>query len=164
MGLIRNAKIFPHLWYTKEAEEAAKFYVSIFPNSRIDRVNALLSESPSGPPGSVKVVDFTLFGQPFQAMSAGPLDPFNHAISMVVVCDDQAELDRYWAQLLEGGKAEACGWLRDRFGVSWQIVPKVLDEYMDDRDPVRAKRVGDAMLKMVKLEIAPLVAAYEGRG
>ena len=164
MRLNRSAKIFPHLWYTKEAEEAAKFYVSIFPNSRIDRVNTLLSESPSGPPGSVKVVDFTLFGQPFQAMSAGPLDPFNHAISMVVVCDDQAELDRYWTQLLEGGTTEACGWLRDRFGVSWQIVPKVLDEYMDDRDPVRAKRVSDAMLKMIKLDIAPLVAAYEGRG
>jgi predicted 3-demethylubiquinone-9 3-methyltransferase (glyoxalase superfamily) len=163
MGLNRSAKIFPHLWYTKEAEEAAAFYVSIFPDSRVDRVTPLLSESPSGPPGSVKVVDFTLFGQPFQAISAGPLDPFNHSISLVVVCDDQAELDRYWSKLLEQGAEEQCGWLRDRFGVSWQIVPKVLDEYMDARDPARAKRVSDAMLKMVKLDIAALTAAYEGR-
>lgn len=164
MGLNRSAKIFPHFWYAKEAEEAARFYASVFPDSRVDRVTTLQSESPSGPPGSVKVVDFTLFGQPFQAIMAGPLDPFNHAISMVVVCDNQAELDDYWAKLLEGGSAEQCGWLRDRFGVSWQIVPKVLDEYMGDRDPARARRVSDAMLKMVKLDIAGLVAAYEGRG
>ncbi|HEY6880717.1 MAG TPA: VOC family protein [Polyangiales bacterium] len=163
MSLNRRAKIFPHLWYTKEAEQAAQFYVSIFPDSRIDRVTTLLSESPSGPPGSVKVVNFTLFGSPFQAMSAGPLDPFNHAISMVVTCDDQAELDRYWNQLLEGGTPEACGWLRDRFGVCWQIVPKRMDDLMDDRDPVRAKRVSDAMLTMIKLDIATLEAAYEGR-
>lgn len=163
MGLNRSAKIFPHFWYTTEAEEAAKFYASVFPNSRVDRVITLQSESPSGPPGSVKVVDFTLFGQPFQALTAGPLDPFNHAISMVVVCEDQAELDRYWEKLLEGGSAEQCGWLRDRFGVSWQIVPKLLDEYMGDTDPARARRVSDAMLKMVKLDIAGLVSAYEGR-
>lgn len=164
MGLNRSAKIFPHFWYAKEAEEAATFYASIFPDARVDRVITLQSESPSGPPGSVKVVDFTLFGQPFQAITAGPLDPFNHAISMVVVCDDQAELDGYWTKLLEGGSAEQCGWLRDRFGVSWQIVPKVLDEYMGDHDATRARRVSDAMLKMVKLDIAGLTAAYEGRG
>src|SRR5436853_7625439 len=102
-----RSKIFPHLWYAKEAEEAARFSASIFPDSRVDRVTPLLSDSPSGPPGSVKVVDFTLFGQRFQAISAGPLDPFNHAISLVVVCNDQAELDRYWDALLKGGKAEA---------------------------------------------------------
>ena len=95
MGVKRSSKIFPHLWYAKEAEEAAAFYASIFPDSRVDRVTPLLSDSPSGPPGSVKVVDFTLFGQRFLAISAGPLDPFNHAISLVVVCNDQAELDRY---------------------------------------------------------------------
>ncbi len=163
MALNRKAKIFPHLWYTEEAEEAAQFYASVFPDSRVDRVTKLMSESPSGPPGSVKVVDFTLFGQPFQAISAGPLDPFNHAISMVVTCDDQAELDRYWNKLVEGGGCvEQCGWLRDRFGVCWQIVPKIMDELMDERDPVRAKRVSDAMLKMVKLDIAALCAAYEG--
>jgi predicted 3-demethylubiquinone-9 3-methyltransferase (glyoxalase superfamily) len=163
MGLKRSSKIFPHLWYAKEAEEAAAFYASIFPDSRVDRVTPLLSDSPSGPPGSVKVVDFTLFGQRFQAMSAGPLDPFNHAVSLVVVCDDQAELDRYWDALLKGGKAEACGWLQDKYGVSWQIVPAVMDEMMSDKDPARSKRVTDAMLKMVKLDIAKLQAAYAGK-
>ena len=102
MALQGKSKIFTHLWYAKEAEEAAKFYASIFPNSRVDRVTPLLSESPSGPAGSVKVVDFTLFGQRFQAMTAGPHHDFNDAISMVVLCDDQAELDRYWNALLEG--------------------------------------------------------------
>jgi predicted 3-demethylubiquinone-9 3-methyltransferase (glyoxalase superfamily) len=165
MSLNRTARIFPHLWYTKEAEEAAQFYVSIFPDSRIDRVTTLQSETPSGPPGSVKVVDFTLFGQRFQAITAGPLDPFNHAISLVVTCEDQAELDRYWSRLLEGGGAtEACGWLRDRYGVCWQIVPTLMDELMGDRDPVRARRVSDAMMKMVKLDIAALQAAHEGHG
>jgi predicted 3-demethylubiquinone-9 3-methyltransferase (glyoxalase superfamily) len=162
MASTKSAKIFPFLWYTKEAEDAAKFYASIFPNSRVDRVTSLMSESPSGPPGSVKVVDFTLFGQPFQAMSAGRHDPFNDAISMVVVCDNQAELDRYWDALLQGGgKPQACGWLMDRYGVRWQIVPAVLSEMMSDKDPVRSKKASDAMLKMVKLDIATLEKAYK---
>src|SRR5205807_3012329 len=111
MGLKGRSKIFPHLWYAKEAEEAAKFYASIFPDSRVDGVTSLQSDSPSGPAGSVKVVEFTLFGQRFQAMSAGPHHDFNDAISMVVLCDDQAELDRYWKALLrDGGKPQACGW------------------------------------------------------
>jgi predicted 3-demethylubiquinone-9 3-methyltransferase (glyoxalase superfamily) len=161
MAAKASAKIFPHLWYAKEAEEAAKFYASIFPDSRVDRVTSLLSESPSGPPGSVKVVAFTLFGQPFQAMSAGPHHEFNDAISMVVLCDNQAELDRYWNALLEGGgKPQACGWLIDRFGLRWQIVPAVLDEMMRDKDAARSKRVTDALLKMVKLDIAALEKAY----
>ena len=163
MAMKQGSKIFPHFWYAKEAEEAARFYASIFPDSRVDRVNTMQSESPSGPPGSVKVVDFTLFGQRLQAISAGPLEPFNHAISMVVVCDDQQELDRYWNALLVGGKAEQCGWLKDKYGLSWQIVPAVMDEMMSDKDPVRSKRVTDAMLKMVKLDIAKLKAAYEGK-
>jgi len=163
MAVKQSSKILPFFWFAKKAEEAAAFYASIFPNSRVDRVTALHSDSPSGPAGSVKVVDFTLFGQRFQAMSAGPLDPFNHAISMVVLCDDQAELDRYWNALLKGGKAEACGWLQDKYGVSWQIVPAVMDELMGDQDPVRSKRVTDAMLKMVKLDIAKLQAAYGGK-
>jgi predicted 3-demethylubiquinone-9 3-methyltransferase (glyoxalase superfamily) len=113
------------------------------------------------PPGSVKVVDFTLFGQRFQAMTAGPHHEFNDAISIVVLCDDQAELDRYWNALLEGGgKPQACGWLIDRFGLRWQIVPAILDELMGDKDPARSKRVTDAMLKMVKLDIAALQKAY----
>src|SRR5262247_2665530 len=130
-----SQKIFPFLWYAKEAEEAARFYASIFPDSRVDRVSKLLSESPSGPPGSVQVVDFTLFGQRFQAMSAGPHHEFNDAISLVVLCQDQAELDRYWNALLAGGgRPQACGWLIDRFGLRWQIVPSIMDEMMRDRD------------------------------
>jgi predicted 3-demethylubiquinone-9 3-methyltransferase (glyoxalase superfamily) len=156
-------KITPFLWYTKEAEEAAEFYAAIFPNSRVKRVVAMPSESPSGPPGSVKVVDFELFGQEFTAMSAGPLDPFNHAVSFVVSCDDQAEVDRYWDALRDGGAVEQCGWLRDRFGVSWQIVPTMLNELMADVDRARAKRVSDAMLKMVKIDVALLEKAAAGK-
>jgi predicted 3-demethylubiquinone-9 3-methyltransferase (glyoxalase superfamily) len=155
-----NAKIFTHLWYASEAEEAAKFYASVFPDSRVDSVWTLPTDSPSGPTGSVKVVSFTVLGQPFQAMSAGPHDEFNDAISLVVNCDDQAELDRYWDALIEGGgKPQACGWINDRFGVRWQIVPTVLETLMRDPDPVRAKKVADAMLKMVKLDIAALQKA-----
>jgi predicted 3-demethylubiquinone-9 3-methyltransferase (glyoxalase superfamily) len=158
-----RSRIYTFLWYAKEAEEAAKFYASIFPDSRVDRVTPMLSESPSGPPGSVKVVDFTLFGERFQAMTAGPHHDFNDAISIVVECDDQAELDRYWTALLaKGGKEEACGWLIDRFGLRWQIVPAVLGEMMGDKDPARSKRVTDAMLKMIKLDIAALEKAYRG--
>jgi predicted 3-demethylubiquinone-9 3-methyltransferase (glyoxalase superfamily) len=156
-----KAKIFPFLWYAKDAEEAARRYTSIFPDSRVNGVTALQSESPSGPPGSVKVVDFTLFGQPFRAMSAGPHHDFNDAVSMVVLCDNQAELDRYWNELLEGGgKPQACGWLIDRFGLRWQIIPAAFEEMMRDKDPVRSKRVTDAMMKMVKFDIAALEKAY----
>ena len=156
-----RAKIFPFLWYAKEAEQAAKFYASIFPDSRVDRVTAMQSETPSGPPGSVKVVDFTLLGQRFQAMTAGPHDEFNDAISMMVLCEDQAELDRYWNALLEGGgKPVACGWLVDRFGVRWQIVPAVFEEMMRDEDPARSRRVTDAMMQMIKFDIAALEKAY----
>jgi predicted 3-demethylubiquinone-9 3-methyltransferase (glyoxalase superfamily) len=153
-------KITPFLWYAKEAEEAAAFYASIFPDSRVNRITALPSESPSGPPGSVKVVEFVLFGQTFIAMSAGPLDPFNHAVSFVVNCDDQAEIDRYWNALLAGGSAEQCGWLKDRFGLSWQIVPTALGRMMAAPDLARAKRASDAMMKMVKIDIAALEAAF----
>jgi predicted 3-demethylubiquinone-9 3-methyltransferase (glyoxalase superfamily) len=152
-------KITPFLWYSKEAEEAATFYSSIFPDSHVVRVTAM----PSGPPGSVKVVDFVLFGQAFAAMSAGQLDPFNHAISFVVNCESQAEIDRYWDALLVGGTAEACGWLKDRFGVSWQIVPTVMFEMMADPDRAKAKRACDAMLTMIKFDIATLQAAYAGQ-
>ncbi|MEO7852042.1 MAG: VOC family protein [Rubrivivax sp.] len=155
-------KITPFLWYATEAEGAARLYTSLFPDSRIKRIVSMPSESPSGPPESVKLVDFELFGQSFTAMSAGPLDPFNHAISFVVDCADQAEIDRYWNALLEGGSAEQCGWLKDRFGVSWQIVPSVLLKMMDDPDRVKAKRASDAIMQMVKLDIAALQAAYEG--
>ena len=155
-------KIVPFLWYSKDAEEAAAFYTSIFPDSRITRVTTLPSESPSGPPGSVKIVEFTLSGQSFTAMTAGPLDPFNHAVSFVVNCDNQAEVDRYWSALLEGGSAEQCGWLKDKFGVSWQIIPTVLGEMMASSDRAKAKRAADAMLKMVKIDIAALQSAFAG--
>jgi len=157
------AKITPFIWYAKEAEEAATFYASIFPDSRVTRVTALPSESPSGPPGSVKVVEFVLCGQPFTAMTAGQKEPFNHAISFVVNAEDQAEIDRYWNGLLKGGGSpEQCGWLKDRFGVSWQVVPTIFEEMMADPDRAKAKRVTDAMMKMVKFDIAALKAAYSG--
>ena len=155
-------KITPHLWYAKEAEEAAAFYASIFPDSRVTRVTEMPAESPSGPPGSVKIVEFVLFGQDFMAISAGPLDAFNHSISFLVNCDTQEEIDRYWNALLEGGSAEQCGWLKDRYGLSWQIAPTVLGEMMTDPDKAKAKRVAEAMLKMVKLDVGALQAAYAG--
>lgn len=156
-----NTKIYTHLWYAKGAEEAAKFYAGIFPNSRVDGIWPLPSDSPSGSAGSVKVVDFTLLGLRFQAITAGPHHEFNDAISIVVLCDSQEELDRYWNALLEGGgRPQACGWLIDRYGLRWQIVPARLDEMTRDPDPARSKRVTDALLKMVKLDIAELDAAY----
>lgn len=155
-------KIVPFLWFAREAEEAARFYASIFPDSRVDRVWAMPAESPSGPAGAVKVVEFTLCGQAFTAMSAGTLDPFNHAISLFVVCEDQQEIDRYWEALLRGGTAEACGWLRDRFGVSWQIAPRALIEMMADPDREKAARAAKAMMTMQKLDLATLRAAFAG--
>ncbi|RKE37496.1 putative 3-demethylubiquinone-9 3-methyltransferase (glyoxalase superfamily) [Paraburkholderia sp. BL23I1N1] len=150
-------KITPFLWYSEEAEEAAAFYAGIFPDSRVTRVTSVPSA------GSVKMVEFVLFGQPFIAMSAGGTDPFNHSVSLMVSCDDQEELDRYWNALLEGGGSpEACGWLKDRFGVSWQITPTVQIEMMADPHPAKARRVAEAMLKMVKFDIATLKAAYAG--
>ncbi len=151
--------ITPTLWYSREAEEAAKFYVSIFPNSRIDRVTALPAASPSGPVGSVRIVELTLLGQPFEAFSAGPLDQFNHSISLTVSCDTQEEIDRYWDALLQGGTPEQCGWLKDRYGVSWQIVPKVLSELVADPDREKARRATEAMLRMIKLDIGELERA-----
>lgn len=163
MASKRSPRIFPFLWYAKDAEKAARFYVSIFPNSRVNYVTALESDSPSGPPGSVKVVDFTLFGQPFQAMTAGPHHEFNDAISLTVLCKNQEELDRYWKALLKGGgKPQACGWLNDRYGVRWQIVPEVMETMMRDRNRKRSKRVTDAMLTMVKFDIATLKKAWKG--
>jgi predicted 3-demethylubiquinone-9 3-methyltransferase (glyoxalase superfamily) len=163
MTMNQRSKIFPHLWYAREAEEAARFYASIFPDSRVDAVTDLPTDSPSGPAGSVKIVDFTLFGQRMQAMTAGPHHEFNDAISLVVLCKDQAELDRYWKAILEGGgKEQACGWINDRFGVRWQIVPAAMDEMMRDTDTARRKRVADVMMKMVKLDIATLEKAHRG--
>ncbi|CAG1013391.1 MAG: VOC family protein [Rhizobiaceae bacterium] len=155
------AKITPHLWFVDRVDEAAAFYVSIFPGSSLDRVTTIEADTPSGPAGSVKVVEFTLAGQPFMAIGAGPLDPFNHAVSFMVNCDDQAEIDHYWNHLLDGGAAEQCGWLRDRYGLSWQIVPAAMGEMMAHPDRARVRRVTEAMLSMVKFDIAALERAFE---
>lgn len=158
-----SPKLLPFLWYASEAEEAAAFYAAIFSGSRVDRVTVLQSDTPGGPPGAVKIVDFTLLGQPLRAMSAARHHEFNDAISLVVLCDDQAELDRYWDALLAGGgRPQACGWLVDRFGVRWQLVPAALDTMLRDADPARAKLVTDAMLQMVKLDLAALERAVRG--
>jgi predicted 3-demethylubiquinone-9 3-methyltransferase (glyoxalase superfamily) len=163
MATKTTQKIVPALWYVKEAEEAARFYASVFPESRVDRVSALPAESPSGPAGSVKTVEFTLFGQQFFAMSAGPHHEFNDAISFMVMCNSQQEIDRYWNAIQEnGGKPQACGWIMDRYGVRWQINPVQLGEWMTDKDQTKAKRVAEEMLKQVKLDIAKLEAAFNG--
>jgi predicted 3-demethylubiquinone-9 3-methyltransferase (glyoxalase superfamily) len=156
-------KIVPHLWYAREAAEAARFYATVFPDSRVDRVTSLPADSPGGPAGSVDVVEFTLFGQRFMAISAGPHDSFNDAISFLVNCDSQAEIDRYWNALLEhGGKPQACGWIIDRYGVRWQITPTVLGAMMTDKDQAKAKRVTREFLKQVKIDIARLEKASRG--
>ena len=155
-----SARIVPHLWFVDNAVEAANFYVSVFPDSRMDSVTPIPADTPSGPAGSVPVVEFTLAGQPFMAISAGPLDSFNHAISLMVNCEDQAEIDRLWDALSAGGAIEMCGWLKDRYGVSWQIVPAVLGEMMKDPDRARARAVTEAMLQMKKFDIARLEQAY----
>jgi len=150
------SRIVPHLWYVKEAEDAARFYTSLFPKSRIDRAWTVAE--------TVRCVEFRLFGQPFFAMSAGPHDPFNDAVSFRVSCRSQAEVDRYWSALLKnGGKEVACGWIVDKFGVRWQIVPIALMEMMADRDQKKAAQVAAEMQKQVKFDIAKLKAAFKGR-
>ena len=164
MSKLASQKIVPHLWYAHEAADAARFYATVFPDSRVDRITSLPAESPSGPAGSVDVVEFTLCGQAFMAISAGPHDAFNDAVSFLVNCESQAEIDRYWSALLEnGGKPQACGWIIDKYGVRWQIVPAALGEMITDPDQTKAKRVAEEMLRQVKFDVAKLRAAYEGR-
>ncbi len=156
------SKVSPFLWFARDVEEAVRFYVSVIPKSGFDGIWTLAAESPSGPHGSVKIVEFNLGGVQFQAMEAQGPDSFNHSVSFVVACQDQAEVDRLWEALGKDGAYEACGWLKDKYGVSWQIVPDGLIKMMKDKDRTRARRVAEAMMSMVKLEIAPLRAAYEG--
>ncbi len=157
-------RIVPHLWYAKEAEEAARFYATVFPDSRVDRVTSLPADSPGGPAGSVDIVEFTLFGQRFMAISAGPHDSFNDAVSFLVNCSSQSQIDRYWNALLaNGGKPQACGWIIDRYGVRWQIVPTVLGEMITDQDKARSRRVAQEMLTQVKFDISKLEAAFRGK-
>lgn len=155
-------KVTQHLWYEKDMEAAVRFYTSLIPGSRIESISAVMADNPSGPAGSVRIADFSLGGQNYMAIEAGPLDPFNHSFSIMVEVDAQEELDRLWGALLEGGSPEQCGWLKDRWGLCWQIAPKRLRELMDDSDPAVVKRVTEQMLKMVKLDIAPLEAAAKG--
>ena len=157
------SKISPCLWFDGEAEEAAKFYVSLLPDSKIEHVQKNTVDSPAGKAGSVLVVEFTLAGQRFMALNGGKAFDFTHAISFKIVCADQAEVDRYWDALSAGGSVEQCGWLKDRYGVSWQIVPTALPQYLAGSDPAGAQRAMQAMLQMVKLDIAGLKRAYEGK-
>ena len=154
------SKITPCLWFDGEAEEAARFYVSLLPESRVDHVQKNVTDSPAGKAGSVLIVKFTLAGQRFLALNGGTRFEYTHAISFMVDCADQAEVDRLWDALSDGGSVERCGWLKDRYGVSWQIVPSVLPQLLGDPDPAKAQRVMQAMLQMVKLDIAGLQAAH----
>lgn len=160
-------KITPCLWFDTQAEEAAQYYCAIFRNSRIlniSRYGEAGHEIHGMPAGSVLTVEFELDGQAFTALNGGPVFKFNEAISLQVNCDDQEELDRYWDRLSAGGDetAQQCGWLKDKYGVSWQIVPAVLTDMMADADPRKTERVMTALLKMKKLDIAELKRAYEG--
>ena len=157
------SKITPCLWFDSKAEEAARFYVSLLPNSRIDHVQKNVTDSPAGKAGSVLIVKFTLAGQGFLALNGGTRFEYTPAISFQVDCADQAEVDRLWDALSKGGSVERCGWLRDRYGVSWQIVPSVLPQLLGGTDAAGAQRAMQAMLQMVKLDIAELKKAYEGR-
>lgn len=155
-------KVTQHLWFEKDMMAALRLYTSLIPGSSIDTPSAVMGDNPSGPAGSVVIARFTLGDQRYTAIQAGPLDPFNHAFSIMVEVETQAELDRLWAALGEGGNVEQCGWLKDRWGLSWQITPRRLGELMSDPDPAEVKRVTEQMLKMVKLDIAPLEAAAKG--
>ncbi len=156
-------KITPFLWFDDQAEEAMNFYVSIFRNSKIGSVSRYGDAGP-GPKGKVMSATFTLEGQEFMALNGGPQYKFTPAISLFVNCETQQEVDELWEKLTaDGGKPSQCGWLTDKFGVSWQIVPRQLGEFLGDPDPEKAGRVMEAMLKMRKIEIAELEAAYEGR-
>lgn len=152
-------KITPHLWFDREAKEAAEFYTSVFPDSAI-RDTTTLHNTPSG---SVDIVTIELLGQEFMLISAGPLFKFNEAISFIVSCDTQEEMDYYWEKLSAVPEAEQCGWLKDRYGLSWQIVPAVMRDMMTDKDEKKIARVTEAFLTMKKFDIAALKRAYEGR-
>lgn len=157
--------VVSNLWFEKDALDAVEFYISVVPNSAIIRTTTLPAESPSGPADSVKLIEFTLGNQQFMALEAGPLDPFNHAFSIIIQCDSQEEIDRLWNALLEnGGEAEQCGWLRDRWGLCWQIVPRALGDMIAHSDRDRARRAAEAMLGMIKLDIAALERAFHSHG
>jgi predicted 3-demethylubiquinone-9 3-methyltransferase (glyoxalase superfamily) len=157
------SNITPCLWFDGKAEEAAKFYTSLFPNSHIDSVHRAAADNPSTPQGAVLTVDFTVAGQKVIGLNGGPDFSFSEAISFSIDCEDQAEVDRLWDALIEGGgEHSVCGWLKDRFGLSWQVIPRQLPELLDAPDREGAARVMEAMLKMTKIDVAALRDAYEG--
>jgi len=154
--------ITPNLWFDTQGEDAAKFYVSIFPNSSIDNVSHYGEAGPREP-GTVLTLDFTLDGTRFTAINGGPEFSFDEAVSFLIPCKDQDEIDHYWKRLLaDGGQESQCGWLKDKYGLSWQVVPTVLDEMIADPDKEKAERAMKAMLGMVKLDIAELQRAFDG--
>ncbi|WP_173931317.1 VOC family protein [Chelativorans sp. Marseille-P2723] len=155
-------KVTQHLWFEKGMEDAVRFYTGLVPGSSLSWVSTVPADNPSGPADGVKIAAFTLGDQRYMAIEAGPLDPFNHSFSIMVECESQAEIDRLWEALKEGGSVEQCGWLKDRWGLSWQITPRRLGELMRDADRETARRVTEAMLKMVKFDIATLEAAANG--
>jgi len=156
-----QTRIAPMLWFDGQAEEAANFYVGVFPNSRITRI-ARCGDSGPGPKGSVLVAGFELDGQPFTALNGGPRFKFTEAISLVVHCRDQREVDLYWDRLLEGGgQTQACGWLKDRYGLSWQIVPSEVMEMVADDDVGKAERARNAVWQMIKLDLEAIRRAYD---
>ena len=158
-------KITPCLWFDKNAEEAANFYVSVFPDSRVDAVNRAPSDYPSGKEGDVLIVEFTLAGRKFTGLNGGPHFKFNEAVSFQVNCKTQDEIDYYWERLGEGGdpKAQQCGWLKDRYGLSWQVVPEGMEDMLEDADAPGAQRAMTAMLGMKKIDMDALQRAYDGR-
>ena len=157
------SKITPCLWFDGQAEEAAAFYTSLFRDSRIDKVHRSAADNPSMREGEVLTVDFTVAGQPFIGLNGGPEFKFNEAVSFSIDCEDQAEVDRLWDALIEGGgEHSVCGWLKDRFGVSWQVIPRQLNEMLESDDRDGARRAMEAMLGMTKIEVSKLREAYEG--
>ena len=154
-------KITPFLWFNNQAEEAARFYTSIFKNSQVIETTLCGNAGP-GPVGSVLSVSFVLDGQHFIALNGGPHFTFNEAISLFVTCEDQREIDELWEILSEGGEKRECGWVKDRFGISWQIVPAILGPMLHDSDPEKSGRVMQALWQMAKLDVAGLRRAYDG--
>ncbi|HUR62018.1 MAG TPA: VOC family protein [Candidatus Thermoplasmatota archaeon] len=157
-------KLTPCLWFDRNGEEAARYYVSLFPGSRIDKVQRAPGDYPNGKEGDALLIEFTLAGQRFTALNGGPNFRFNEAVSFMVDCEDQAEVDRLWKALSHVPEAEQCGWCKDKYGLSWQIIPRALNRNMqEDKDPAKAKRVFEAMMDMKKLDVAKLEKAAKGR-
>jgi predicted 3-demethylubiquinone-9 3-methyltransferase (glyoxalase superfamily) len=156
-----HTNITPNLWFDGNAEEAAAFYCSVFPNSRIV-ATALYPESSPGPAGTVMTVHWELNGNPFVGINGGPQFTFDEAVSFAITCEDQDEVDYYWEKLTDGGEDGPCGWLKDRFGLSWQVVPTGMEEMLNDPDPARAQRAMQAMLGMRKIDVAGIRSAADG--